>query len=147
MIKRVRLALAALARRRWITLPGYCAALAAATSGVSSVLASSTRKIRRASLGIFQRHEPSIEAPMTAASFQAGIRIAVRGNTARRRRSGYARNGPATSRNCQLAASSGTRADDHQADEDPAQPAQREGRGPPSGQTLAAALTVSRTDS
>ena len=80
VIERVGLSLAALARgaggRRW---PGYWAALAIATSGVSSVLASSTRKIAQPSRGYSSAMSRSIEAPMTAASFQAGIRTAVRG--------------------------------------------------------------------
>ena len=74
-----------LSRRRCTTRPGYCASLASATWGVSSVLASSTTKIRSGSGGYSSAISRSIEAPMTAASFQAGIRIAVRGKAGRRR--------------------------------------------------------------
>ena len=70
-------------RRRWKTFPGYCAALAWMTSGVPSVLASSTTKIRSESRGYSSRISRSIDAPMTACSFHAGIRIAIRGNQGR----------------------------------------------------------------
>ena len=42
VVERVRLALPPLSRRRWKTEPGYCATFARITSGVWSVLASST---------------------------------------------------------------------------------------------------------
>ena len=58
VVERVRLALAALLPAQVHDRSGYWAALARTTSGVSSVLASSTTKTRSASGGYSRLHQP-----------------------------------------------------------------------------------------
>jgi hypothetical protein len=68
-----------LSLRRCTTRPGYSISLALTTRGVSSVLASSTTYTRSDSGGYSAAISLSMDPPMTAPSFQAGISTAVLG--------------------------------------------------------------------